>query len=142
MTDACDYQPDCICSGDVELYQKRNRTIQLEIEDPDDELGDLTGSLLWFSVKDDADDEDTEALITKKSDNNGGSDAQMKLITATGVLKLVEVYIVPDDTDPSVNTGATPGDYTCDAVIQLPSGRRLQLLDPSRFTIMRPTTVT
>lgn len=137
-----DYQPTCVCQGDIELYQKRHRTITLEIDDADNELGDITGSLLWFSVKADEESDDTDALISKKSANNGGSDAQAKIITATGTLKVIEYYIVPDDTDPALNTTALPGDYACDAVIQLPSGRRLQLLNPTRFTILRPTTVT
>lgn len=137
-----DYQPTCVCQGDIELYQKRHRTITLEIEDANNELGDITGSLLWFSVKQDPEADDTDALISKKSANNGGADSQAMVITATGTVKVVEFYIVPDDTDPLVNQAALPGDYFCDAVIQLPSGRRLQLLDPTRFTIMRPTTVT
>ena len=68
------YQAICICSGDVDVYQKRNHTIRLQIADPDDDLGDITGAKLWFSVKDDDDDADASAVISKKSLNNGGTD--------------------------------------------------------------------
>jgi len=147
MTDSCDYQPEGIHPNDVTVYQKRNRTITLNIEDPDDEWGDITGSLLWFSVKSDSAKDDTDAIITKKNADNGGADTQMEIITATGVLKVVRVYIVPGDTnpdtdDPPANALALPGDYDMDAVIELPSGDRLQLLEPARFTIKRPTTLT
>jgi hypothetical protein len=136
------YQPDCVCEGDVEVHQKRDHTIRVEIEDTANAWGDITSAKLWFSVKEDIEDTDANALITKKSLNNGGADTQAIVTVATGTLKKVEFYIVQDDTDPGVNTDATEGDYICDAVIELAVGSRYQLIPPTRFTIIAPVTLT
>jgi hypothetical protein len=95
----------------------------------------LTGAKIWFSVKEDNDDPDGEALFTKKSANNGGSDAEAKVID--GPNGIIEVYILPDDT-----ADIEAGDYLFDVVIETASGRKLEALGPSRFRILQPTTLT
>jgi len=127
------FQPDCVCKQlDVTLYQARDRTMRLTITN---DIGDITGSKLWMSVKRSLDDADTDAVITKLSANNGGSDDQCKVVD--GVNRIIEFYIVPDDT-----RDLDYGDYWWDAVIELPDGRRLQLVDPSRFDLQRVATLT
>lgn len=129
-----EYQPSCICAGaDVEVHKKRDRTLRLTIKNSD--VGDITGSKLWMSVKERIEQADIDAVITKKSLNNGGSDSQAKVID--GANRIVEFYILPADT-----VALHEGDYWWDAVIELPSGRRLQLVPPSRFTVVTPVTVT
>ena len=107
------FQPDCVCRQlEVSLYQARNRTIRLTIST---DIGDITDSKLWMSVKKALTDADTDALITKLSANNGGSDSQARVVD--GVNRIIEFYIVPDDT-----RLLDAGDYWWDAVIELPSG--------------------
>jgi len=127
------FQTDCVCKQlNVMLYQARDRTLRLTITN---DIGDITGSKLWMSVKNTLDDADVDAVITKLSANNGGSDQQAKVVD--GVNRIIEFYVVPDDT-----RDLDSGDYWWDAVIELPSGRRLQLVDPSRFDLQRVATLT
>jgi hypothetical protein len=115
----------------IAIFQKRDQTIRATITGP----GDITGAKIWFTVKRDKADIDTDALITKKSQNNGGSDADAKV--TDGPNGIVEVYIARDDTD-----HLDPGDYWYDVVIENVSGKRMQAVVPSTFTIMRPGTLT
>jgi len=121
---------DCV-SQDIGLFQKRDQTVRITITGP----GDLTGAKIWFSVKDDKADIDTDALITKKTANNGGTDLQAKV--TDGPNGIVEVYIAKEDT-----AAIDPGDYWYDVVLENSSGKRMQGVTPSRFTIMRPNTLT
>jgi hypothetical protein len=127
------YQPNCVCSkAEIDIYKMRDRTLQVTITT---DVGDLTGSKLWFSVKQNLEDLDVNALITKLSLNNGGGDDQA--MVTDGVNRVVEFYLERTDTQ-----AMDPGDYWMDAVIQLPSARRLQLIPPTRFTLHQPATVT
>ena len=121
----------CDCEQSVAIYRKRDRTLRITITGP----GDLTGAKIWFSVKRDLDDEDADALIVKKSANNGGDDTEAKVYD--GENGIIEVYIVPDDTEE-----IDEGDYWFDVVIETSSGRRLEAVGPSRFRILQPVTVT
>ena len=121
----------CDCEKNVSMYRKRNRTIKFTITGP----GDLTSAKFWFSVKTDKDDTDEDALIMKKSANNDGSDEQIKV--TDGPNGVVEVYIVPEDTD-----DIEAGSYLFDLVLETEAGRRLQGVPPSSFKILQPTTLT
>lgn len=121
----------CDCEQSVAVYKKRDRTLRITLTGP----GDITGAKIWFSVKKEKTDIDTDALITKKSLNNGGSDAQT--MVTDGPNGVLEVYIVPDDTD-----HLAEGDYWFDVVIETSVGRRLEAVVPSRFRILQPVTLT
>lgn len=128
------------CSNVVTVYRKRNHTVKVTMYN----TGDLTGAKIWFSVKSSSADADAAALITKKSANNGGSDADAKVVTAyaqdaeTGCwYSVIEVYLVEDDTK-----NLNPGDYLYDVVIQTSIGRKLQAVKPAPFKIEQPVTLT
>lgn len=121
-TDCLDYS---VC-----MYRKRNRTIKATITG----LGDLTGAKIWFSIKSEGEDGDSEALVEKKSLNNGGTDTQAKVVD--GPNGIIEIYIVPDDT-----AAIDEGDYKWDIVIEL-ALKKHQIIPPSTFTIKQPTTLT
>ncbi|RPH69079.1 hypothetical protein EHM76_07340 [bacterium] len=93
-------------------------------------------------------DSDADALITKKTLNNGGGDDEI-LITepyiketdseSTYYNKMVSkiaVYIVPDDT-----LEIEPGDYLYDLVVENDAGKKYQAIAPSRFGVKQPTTM-
>jgi len=114
--------------GEVEVYQGRDHTLRVTIKT---DVGDITGAKLWFAVKESADVDDAQAAILKRSANAGGSDAEAKVVD--GQNRVVEFYISRDDTP-----GMTEGDYIADAAIELPTGKRLQLLQPLRFVVIQP----
>jgi hypothetical protein len=126
------FQQRTICEEGIDLHLGRDRTLAVTIET---DVGDITGSKLWFMVKKKFEDTDNDAVITKLSANNGGSDSQA--MVTSGTLRMLEFYIVPADT-----VSLDFGDYVADAVIELPNGRRLQLLQPFRFTLIQPVSIT
>lgn len=128
-----DSQPSFDCSRQIDLFKKRDKTFRMTIQN--EEVGDITGADLWMMVKADEDDADADALITKKSVNVGGSDDQAKVVD--GPNRIVEFYIIPSDTE-----DMSPGEYVADAVIRLPSGRKLQLIDPFLISLKQPATLT
>lgn len=126
------YQPDCVCDETVKLYKNRTRTLELTIVT---DLGDITGALIWFSIKKVITDEDVDALVTKLSDGiPGGSDAQAKVVD--GPNRVIEIYLDPADT-----VDISAGSYVSDAVIQLLSGEKYQLKEPFRFALEQPVTL-
>lgn len=124
----------CSCEHIVTMYRKRNKIVRLVVSTSSGVL-DITGAKIWFSVKRNRTDVDTSALITKKSANNDGSDAQAKVID--GAAGIFEVYLVPVDTQ-----NITAGDYWWDAVIETSAGRRMQAVTPSQFHVEQPVTET
>lgn len=138
----------CLCDSKIKIEKNRDKTLSLKIYG----LGDITGSLIWFSVKEDRDDPDTDAVITKKSAGiPDGSDAQAKVVQ--GYIKetdetsqfynkyigIIEIYLVPDDT-----VDLEEGNYYYDVVMQIGGGggRKLQIVLPSGFQIRQPVTIT
>ena len=123
---------ECSDAG-VTLYRKRNKTIRVTLTGP----SDITGAKIWFSVKQEGEDADADALITKKSLNNGGTDQQAMVIDGPG--GILEVYILPADTE-----NMEAGSYVYDIVIELAGAdpRRLEAVPPSLFQILQPVTLT
>jgi len=94
------YQPECVCSkAEVDIYRMRDRTLQVTITT---DVGDITDSLLWLTVKRELGDVDADAVITKLSANNGGSDSQAKV--TDGINRIIEFYIDRTDTE-DLNAG-------------------------------------
>ncbi len=123
------------CDTKIECYKKRSKTIRVTVQVSTSVPLDLTGALIWFSVKRDNDDADTDSLISKKNLDNGGSDAEAQVVD--GPNGILEVYIDPTDTE-----AMEAGDYKWDVVIETAAGRRKQAVNPSRFSIFQPTTLT
>jgi len=137
----------CLCDSKVKIEKNRDKTLKLKIAG----LGDITGSLIWFSVKEDKDDLDSEAVITKKNAAAGGSDTEAKVVE--GYIKetdetsqfynqyigIIEIYLVPADT-----VDLEEGNYFYDVVMQIGggAGRKLQVMPPSGFQIRQPVTIT
>lgn len=138
----------CLCDSKIKIDKNRDKTLSLKIAG----LGDITGSYIWFSVKEDRDDADADAVITKKSAGIvDGSDAQAKV--AQGYVKdtdetsqfygqmigIIEIYLVPDDT-----VDLEEGNYYYDVVMQVSGagGRKLQIMPPAGFQIRQPVTLT
>ena len=138
----------CLCDSKIKIDKNRDKTLSLKIYG----LGDITDSLIWFSVKEDKDDLDSEAVITKKSAGiTGGSDAQAKVVEGyvkdtdetsafyDKMIGIIEIYLVPGDT-----LDLEEGNYYYDVVMQIggASGRKLQVMPPAGFQIRQPVTVT
>lgn len=96
----------------ITMFIRDDRTLSVSVNTDDGTPVDLTGAKLWFTVKERSSDTDLQALISKKNLEAGGSDTQIKVISAsTGK---AEIYIVPADTL-SVN----PGTYLYDIQVTL-----------------------
>jgi len=125
----------CCVDRNVEVFQKRDQTLQFTLKTSAGVPFIMTDPKIYFSVKKEGDDLDAQAVISKANTKAGGSDDQAKLTDGTnGVL---EVYIKPDDTK-----DLDPGDYLYDVVIETAAGKKLQAVEPSRFRILQPITVT
>lgn len=129
----------------IGVFRKRSRTIQVTLAGP----GDLTDAKIWFSVKQDDADPDSEAVIAKASQTAGGSDTEAKVTnpyykdtdedspTYGQMVGTFEIYLVPDDT-----ADVEAGNYRYDIVIETAAGRRLEAVAPSRFEVWQPVTLT
>lgn len=134
----------CQCAQEVDVYRNRDKTLLFTIYGP----GDLTDAKVWFSVKEEMADPDSEALITKLTLNNGGGDDEIQItdpyIKETDpesryynkMVSKIAVYIVPGDT-----LDIEPGDYLFDLVVQTAAGKKYQVVVPSRFCVKQPTTM-
>lgn len=116
----------------IEIFQKRDKTIRISIIT---DVGDITNAKLWLFVKTKTSDLDEEAVITKKSLNNGGADTDA--IVVDGPNRIIDFFIVETDTE-----SLEPMKYNYDAVIELPGGDKVQLIPPSEFKIKQPVTLT
>lgn len=112
----------------------RNRDVALTVTIRTD-VGDITGSKLWFSVKHKIDDTDANAVIMKKNFAAGGAESQATVVDGPG--RIVAFYIDRPDT---VNEECK--NYHMDAAIELPSGKRKQLVIPHILDLAEPVTDT
>ena len=119
------------CEKNIEMFLKRDRTIRITVSG----AGDLTGSKIWFAVKEDKDDSDDDAIIMKKSANNDGSADQADVVDGPG--GVIEVYIKPEDT-----SAIDPGVYIYGVAIETSSGRLLQVVDPSKISFKKSVPMT
>lgn len=126
---------DCSsCNYSVEVEKKRDKTIRVALE-INSVAFDVTGASVWFSVKENLDDLDADALITKENAAAGGDDTQANITDGTG--GIIEIYIKPADT-----VDMEAGDYWYDVVIETTVPRKLQAVSPSRFSVLQPVTLT
>jgi hypothetical protein len=122
---------DCACSDGISIFPGRDYTakitLTIDVPVPSTPL-DLTGALLWLSVKDETSDSDADALILKRNTAAGGDDTEILIMDATN--GDLEVYFVPDDTN-----GWSEGDYWFDLVVETSSIGRKQAVPPSCFHV-------
>lgn len=112
----------------ITIYKNRHKTLRATITGP----GDLTGALVWFSVKNKRSDLDANALILKKSANNNGSDSEA--IVSDGPNGVIDIFLVPADT-----SSLTPTEYWFDIVIEL-AGQKMQAVEPRALNVKEAVT--
>lgn len=120
----------CSISDIITIFKNRNKTIRATITGP----GDLTGALIWFTIKNQVTDSDNDAVLLKRSSNNGGSDSEA--MVTDGPNGIIEIYISPADT-----VNLSEAEYWFDIVIETASGIKMQAVDPRIMKIKQPVTV-
>ncbi len=114
----------------IEVFKGQSKTWLLSVkEDPGGGPADLTGAKLYFTVRKTLDA--VAAVIEKTSD----------VITEIEILApeidgQARVFLSPSDTN-----NLTIGDYVYDMWLELASGRRYPIIDPSPFIIKQPVTI-
>lgn len=116
-----------------EIFRNRDKTLRLKIGET--AVGDITGSKLWLTVKADIDDTDANAIIYLRNTEAGGDDTEAEILD--GPNRELAFHFDKEDT-----YSQTAKSYLTDAAIELPSGKRYQLLIPRRFIIKEPVTKT
>lgn len=117
------------------VTEYKNRKIVIDVRVTNIEISDLTDAKLHLSVAETVEAPDTEAKITKKSQNNGGSDTQAIVISGPG--KLCRFFIDASDTK-----DLTAKRYVIDALIVLPGETEPeQLFDVHYFDLEEPVTL-
>jgi len=92
--------------GISDFYRGDTQVYRLILKKEDGTPVDLTGSSVWFTIKRNVKDLDTEAIVQKKVDNH--------VDPSNGI---TEIKLEPSDT----NT-ATPGQYVYDFQLVKPNG--------------------
>ena len=121
----------CSCIDGVEVYAGRDYTLVFNLTKSTPVPStpyDLTGAKIWFSMKDETNDADSDAVIYKRSTLAGGDSTEIEITDAPG--GVCNVYIVPDDTK-----DLSEGDFWFDLVVENNSGKKMQAVAPSRFHV-------
>jgi len=105
----------------IQMFLRDDRTLSLTVNNQDNTPVDLTGSKVYFTLKERTSDSDAAALIKKRNTAAGGGDTEIKIIDASG--GKAEIYIVPADTD-----GMNPGNYVWDVQITLANNKTYTVL--------------
>jgi hypothetical protein len=117
----------------VSEYKNRKIVIDVRITNPT--ITDITDAKLHLSVAESEEKTDTDAKITKKSANNGGSDTQALVVSGPGLL--CRFFIDAADT-----LTLTAQRYVIDALIVLPGETDPeQLFDVGYFDLKEPVTL-
>lgn len=102
----------------LELVRGNTRTYTFTCKDEDGVVVDITGSKVWFTVKEDEDLDDagdTQAVFQRKNATAGGSSGEVEMSDPTnGEFK---VYVVGSNT-----ASAEPGNYWFDAKVVTAAG--------------------
>jgi len=128
MTTSC-----AACSQEVIVDRNRDRDIKVTLQ-INGGVFDISGFKVWFSVKSELDDPDSDALIFKRNAAAGGDDSQIKI--TDGPNGVLYVYIKPADT-----ANMQAGDYWWDVVIETLVPKKLQAVLPSTFKVRETVTV-
>jgi hypothetical protein len=119
----------CALRTDLSILAGSSKTYRLTIYDEDGDLLDLTGSTLYFTVRNGANVQQFQKISSNP--------AQIEILTQSGAtLGQADVKLVPSD------TSALPaGEYKYDAWIVLASSKRYAIIPPSIFRVEIPVTV-
>jgi hypothetical protein len=124
----------CTTAGAISIFSGRDYTAKFTLTTSTGGVSspfDLTGALLWLTVKTTPDDLDENAIVSKANLAAGGADAEILITDAAG--GEVEVYFVPAD------TAGVDGNYWYDLVVEV-GGKRMQAVAPSQFNIKETVT--
>lgn len=125
----------CVTDKEISVSAGRHHTATFTLTTSTPSAGtpmDLTGASVWFTVKRDIDDEDADAKVWKRNTVAGGGDSEIDVTDETG--GVLDVYIVPADTED------LDGAYWYDLVVENSSGRIIQAVEPSKFTVRNTVT--
>jgi hypothetical protein len=113
-----------------------SKTFLITVLDNNNAQVDLTGALVWFTVKERL--EDVTPVISKRNLAAGGDNAQaLVLLPQTGTTKgQFEIYLVPSDTA----CLKTDHSYVFDIWVELTSGKRYQVVKKRTFIIEEAVT--
>lgn len=106
-----------------EIYQGNHKTLQLTITGTTD---DISGWTIYFTVKRNESDPDSEALIAKST-----ADAAEIKVT-DGPNQQAEIYLLPDDT-----RELAAGTYSYDVKVVTDAGNEYTVVGPSDFTVSK-----
>lgn len=115
--------------NEIEIYRGSSKTFELEVVDAEEEVVDLTGARVVFSVK--CSLSDPAPLIQKDSDKGVG-----EVEIAHPLTGIAEIKLVPADT-----RAMTPGEYIFDVWVVLAGGTRGPVILPSPFKVVAGVTV-
>ncbi len=119
-----------IARQDVQIIRGVSKTFRLTVTDDASDRVDLTGSTVYFRVKQTIDDATTE--IAKSS----AIPAEVTLLAQSGsTLGQADIFLQPGD------TSALPvGKHVYDVWLELSSGKRHAVVRPANFRIERAVT--
>lgn len=116
---------------DQSIYAGSSKTLRVTVYDDDSALLDLTGSTVYFTVRQSIGAATTE--ITKTS----ATVSEIEILTQSGTtLGQADIKLVPGDT-----SALTIGLHFYDVWIELAGGERHVVIPPSDFRILQPITV-
>lgn len=126
----------CMANEDyqVRMYKGDDRTLEVTLSWPSGDPVDLTDSEIRFTVKEKTSISQANASIKKANSKAGGSDLQIKVISAVG--GRCDIYLVQGDTE-TMN----PGTYYWDIELVLSTGKKVTAIR-SRITLKDDVTTT
>lgn len=118
--------------NNIQITQGESQTRRLTVRDADGNLVDLTGCVVYLTVK--AKEGDTVALISKVST----TPSQILILTPQTLDNKgkADIFFTPTDT-----LTMTPKDYRFDTWVVLASLQRKVVIRPSPFTVQPTVTV-
>jgi hypothetical protein len=120
----------------ITIVRGESKTFQVTVKDKNKTNVDLTGSKVWFTVKERI--EDVTPVISKRNLAAGGSNAQIEILLpqTNGNKGKLNIYLVPSDTA----CLKTDHSYVFDVWVELTSGKRYQVIKKRTFIIEEAVT--
>lgn len=114
----------------IELFKGQSKTFLLSVkEEPANTPADLTGATVYFTVKRRVGD--ATAIIAKTSATV--TEIEILVPETDGKAK---IFLSPSDTN-----AMSPGNYVYDVWVELVSGKRYPVIEPSAFVLKDSVTV-
>jgi hypothetical protein len=115
----------------ITIVRGESKTFQVTVKDKNKAAVDLTGSKVWFTVKERI--EDVTPVIAKRNLAAGGSATEIEILLpqTNGQKGKLNIYLVPSDTA----CLKTDHSYVFDVWVELTSGKRYQVIKKRTFTI-------